>query len=139
MVQREQALIDAPVTAVWELVGNPRRYPEWWPRWIEIRGERFEEGTEFLQVSRTPIGRSQSVFMIDRLDELRQIRMHCTQSGTFADWRLTDAQGGTFVEISAGIEPLRAVDRLFDRTFARQFFRRWATEAVGALERATAR
>jgi uncharacterized protein YndB with AHSA1/START domain len=28
----EQALIDAPVASVWELVGDPRRYPEWLPR-----------------------------------------------------------------------------------------------------------
>jgi hypothetical protein len=34
----EQALIDAPVSSVWELVGDPRRYPDWLPRVFEIQG-----------------------------------------------------------------------------------------------------
>ncbi len=33
---RKQAVIDAPVEAIWELVGDPRRHPEWWPKIIEI-------------------------------------------------------------------------------------------------------
>ena len=37
----------------WELVGDPRRYAEWLPRVFEIQGQRFDEGTEFIQVSRS--------------------------------------------------------------------------------------
>src|SRR5918998_3185448 len=51
----EQALLDAPASAVWELVGDPRRYPEWLPRVSEIQGESFEEGAEHVQVSRQPL------------------------------------------------------------------------------------
>jgi uncharacterized protein YndB with AHSA1/START domain len=93
----EQALIDAPVSSVWELVGDPRRYPDWLPRVFEVQGERFEEGTEFIQISRQPlVGRDEAHFLIDEMDELREIRMHCTISGMFAHWQLTEAQGGTF-------------------------------------------
>ena len=33
---REQAVLDAPVSAVWELVSDLRRYPEWFPRVFEM-------------------------------------------------------------------------------------------------------
>ena len=52
---REDAVLDAPVSTVWELVGDPRRYPEWFPRVFEIQGQRFEEGVSFVQVSRQPL------------------------------------------------------------------------------------
>ena len=35
---REQALIEAPVGAVWELVGNPERYPEWAGNMVAVTG-----------------------------------------------------------------------------------------------------
>jgi uncharacterized protein YndB with AHSA1/START domain len=44
-VCRNQALINASPGRVWELVGDPRRHPEWWARVIEVRGERFDEGS----------------------------------------------------------------------------------------------
>jgi hypothetical protein len=42
------SLIDAPVSAVWELVGEPSPYPEWLPRVFEVQGARLEEGAEFI-------------------------------------------------------------------------------------------
>lgn len=35
---RQQALIDAPVNVVWELVGDPKRYPEWAGDVVEVTG-----------------------------------------------------------------------------------------------------
>jgi uncharacterized protein YndB with AHSA1/START domain len=134
---QEQTLVDAPVSVVWELVGDPRRYPEWLPRVFEVQGERFEEGVEFVQVSRHPfVGRSEAHFLIDRMDELRQIRMHCTISGMFVNWQLTDAQGGTFLNAEFGMDPLRRRDRVIDVAVGRRFFRRWLVEAVDGLKRA---
>src|SRR5690348_11639371 len=96
----EDAQLDAPVSAVWELVGDPSRYPEWFPRVLEIEGERYEEGGRFVMVTQHPmIGRDEPRMLIDRRDELREIRMHCTVSGMYVDWQLTDAQGGTFVHV----------------------------------------
>jgi hypothetical protein len=137
---REQTVIEAPVAVVWELVGDPRRYPEWLPRVFEIEGERFEEGTEFIQVARHPlVGREEARFLIDELDELHEIRMHCTLSGMFAHWRLTEAQDGTFVDASFGMDPLRPRDRMIDFAVGRRFFRRWLTEAVDGLKRKAGR
>ena len=131
----EQALIDAPVARVWELVGDPRRYPDWLPRVVEVQGERFEEGVEFIQVSRQPlVGRDEAHFLIDEMDELQEIRMHCTISGMFAHWQLTEAQGGTFVNAVFGMDPLRRRDRVIDFAVGRRFLRRWLAEAVESLD-----
>jgi hypothetical protein len=133
----EQALLDAPVPTVWELVSDPRRYTEWLPRVLEIQGERFEEGTEFVQVSRQPLlGRTEAHFLIDRMEDLREIRMHCTISGMFVHWQLTDAQGGTFLNAEFGLEPIRRRDHLIDFTLGRRILRRWLVEAVEGLRQA---
>jgi hypothetical protein len=137
---QEQALVDAPVSTVWELVGNPRRYPEWLPRVFAIQGERFEEGAEFVQVSQQPVfGRNEAHFLLDRVDDLREIRMHCTISGMFVHWQLTEAQGGTFLTAAFGMDPIRPRDRVADVTIGRRFFRRWLTEAVEGLKTAVSR
>jgi uncharacterized protein YndB with AHSA1/START domain len=133
---RQQAHIDAPLESVWSLVGTPRRYPEWWPRVIEVRGERFEEGDEYVQVMKDPTGgRSESSFLLERRQDLREIRMSCQLTGMYADWRLTPAQGGTFVEVEMGMQPRRLGDRVFDGTIGRIYFRRWTGESLDALRR----
>ena len=134
---RERMLVDAPVSTMWSLVGNPKRYPEWFPRVFEVQGERFEEGVAFVQVARQPvIGRDEAHFLIDRMDELHEIRMHCTISGMYVHWQLTDAQGGTFLDAEFGMDPLRRRDRLIDATVGRRFFRAWLFEAMDALKAA---
>ena len=137
---RQQAHIDAPLEAVWGLVGSPRRYPEWWPRVIEVSGERFEEGDEYAQVTKVPIGgRSESNFLLERRKDLREIRMSCRLTGMYADWLLTPAQGGTFVEVEMGMQPRRLGDRLFDGAIGRTYFRRWTTESLDGLREALSR
>jgi hypothetical protein len=134
---RTQALVDSPIATVWGLVGDPNRYPEWLPRVFEVQGERFEEGEEFVQVSRQPLfGNTEAHFLLDRMEELREIRMHCTISGMFVHWQLTEAQGGTFLNAAFGMEPLRRRDRLADLTVGRRFFSRWLAEAVDSLKSA---
>jgi uncharacterized protein YndB with AHSA1/START domain len=134
----KQAVLDAPVATVWELVSNPRRYPEWFPRVLEVQGERFDEGEDFIQVTRVPVaGREEIHFMIDRMDELREIRMHCMISGMFVHWQLTDAQGGTFLDAEFGIDPIRRRDRVSELAWGRRFLRRWLTDAVAGLKRAS--
>jgi ribosome-associated toxin RatA of RatAB toxin-antitoxin module len=134
---REQALIEAPASDIWELVGNPARYPEWWPRVLEVDGRRFEEGTEYVQVTDDPGGKMTTTFQIDRLEDLREIRMHCTLTGTYAHWRLTDAQGETFVDLALGMDPIRKRDRVFDVVAGKRFFRKWASESLTALKEKT--
>jgi hypothetical protein len=133
-----QAMVDSPISTVWGLVGDPNRYPEWLPRVFEIQGVRFEEGDEFVQVSQQPLfGHTEAHFLLDRMDDLREIRMHCTISGMFVHWQLTEAQGGTFLSAVFGMEPLRRRDRLIDLTVGRRFFSRWLAEAVESLKSAS--
>jgi hypothetical protein len=135
---REDAQLDAPVDAVWALVGNPRRYPEWFPRVLEIEGERYEEGGRFVMVTRHPvIGRDEPHMLIDQIDDLHEIRMHCTISGMFVHWQLTDAQGGTFVHAEFGMEPILTKHRITDPVVGRRFFRKWLLEAVDGLRNAS--
>jgi uncharacterized protein YndB with AHSA1/START domain len=136
---RQQAHLDAPLEAVWDLVGTPQRYPEWWPRVIEVQGERFEEGDEWVQVTRDPGRTVTTNFLLERRDDLREIRMSCQLSGAFAHWVLTPAQGGTFVELEMGMQPKRMGDRVFDMALGRRYFRRWSEESLEALGEAARR
>jgi Polyketide cyclase / dehydrase and lipid transport len=139
-VHREHAHLDAPLEVVWGLVGTPSRYPEWWPRVIEVRGERFEEGDEYVQVTKDPVGTAaESNFLLDRRDDLREIRMSCQLTGMYAHWQLTPAQGGTFVELEMGIQARRVGDRLFDLAAGRVYFRRWANQSLDGLRDAASR
>jgi Polyketide cyclase / dehydrase and lipid transport len=136
---RQHAHLDAPLDVVWELVGTPSSYPEWWPRVIEVRGERFEEGDEYAQVTKDPIGRTEASFLLERRDDLRGIRMSCQLTGMYAEWRLMPAQGGTFVEVEMGMEARRLGDRIFDRALGNSYFRRWSSASLDGLREAALR
>jgi hypothetical protein len=136
---RQQALVDAPLEVVWDLVGTPNRHPEWWPRVIEVRGERFEEGDQYAQVTKDPIGKSETNFLLERREDLREIRLRCQVTGMYANWVLTPAQGGTFVEVEMGMEGRRLGDRMFDRALGRIYFRHWTTQSLDGLREAALR
>jgi uncharacterized protein YndB with AHSA1/START domain len=135
---RRQAVIDAPVDDVWDLVGDPSRHPEWFPRVIEVKGERFEEGEAYAQVTKDPIGTSQTDFVIERLDNMREIRFACQKTGMYAHWLLTDAQGSTFVDVEMGMQPKSVGNRVFDAEAGRMYFRRWLEQSIDT-QRAAAR
>jgi uncharacterized protein YndB with AHSA1/START domain len=136
---RSHAHLDAPLETVWTLVGAPSRYPEWWPRVVEVRGERFEEGDEYVQVTRDPGRNVQTNFLIERRDDLREIRMSCQLTGAYAHWLVTESQGGTFVDLEMGMQPKRVPDRLFDATVGRRYFRGWSEQSLEGLRDATQR
>jgi hypothetical protein len=64
--------------------------------------------------------------------------MSCQLTGTYAEWLLTPAQGGTFVELEMGMEPRRVSDRVFDRVAGKPYFRRWANQSLDGLRDAVA-
>jgi hypothetical protein len=136
-MHRRQAHLDASLEALWSLVGFPSRYPEWWPRVVEVQGERFEEGDEYVQVTRTPRGRIQSHFLVEHRDDLRGIRMSCQLTGTYAQWLLTPAQGGTFIELEMGMSPKRLSHRLLDLAIGRRYLEAWSQQSLDALRNAT--
>jgi uncharacterized protein YndB with AHSA1/START domain len=130
---RRQALIDAPIERVWELVGNPVRHPEWFPRVVEVRGDSFQPGDVFVQVTRQPIGIGTTSLEIDKLEEMRELSFHCRDTGTFTHWLLTPARDDTFVEVEFGMEPMTFGYRVFDATAGRMYFRRWLDQSIEAL------
>jgi uncharacterized protein YndB with AHSA1/START domain len=137
---RRQAVIEAPVQSVWELVGDPNRHPEWYPKVIEVNGQRFEEGDEYVQVTKDPFaGSSKTDFVIERMEDMREIRFVCQNTGMYAHWLLTDAQGGTFVDVEMGMEPRTVGTRVFDTVAGRMYFRRWLEQSLDALRSAAGR
>ncbi len=129
--------MDVPIEPAWELVATPTLYPSWWPRVIEVEGQEFEQGDEFVQVTRDPIGQThQTNMLIESREELREIRMSCRQTGAFANWTLTAAQNGTFVDLELGLEPKSLLYRLGDAALGRRYFRKWSDESLDALREA---
>lgn len=133
---RQQVRLDAPLKKVWELVGNPRRHPEWWPRVIEVRGERFDQGSNYAQVTRSAKGTISTTFVVERLEDMQEIQLRCVDTGTYARWLMTEAQGGTFVDAEFGIEAKKPADRIFAIVGAKPYFRRWLEQSTDALEKA---
>ena len=136
---RQQALIDGSVESIWKLLGDPRRHPEWWPRVIEVSGERFDEGDTYAQVTRSPTGRQRTILSVEQLEDLREIHMRCTDTGMYAHWWLTEARDATFVEAEMGMDPHGVTNRLFDATLGRAYFRRWLEQSVDSLREAVER
>jgi hypothetical protein len=132
---RQQAWIDAPIEVVWDLIRDVNRHPEWWPKVIEVKCEGLEEGCNYRQLTQTPFGAQELAVVVDRLDELREMRIRCVNTGTFVDLALTRARGGTFVDACFGMEPQNAKLRIFDIVAGKRYFRRWLEESLGAMQR----
>src|SRR5918998_5128411 len=124
----EQALIDAPLEEVWELVGDPRRYPEWVGSEVfEVTGlPTVEEGAKYEQVSHGVVGKARTIFEIDKLEDLREIRLRCTESGWYSDWKLTEADGSTFADVEIGMDPISTPFKALDRVAGKRWYRRVA-------------
>jgi hypothetical protein len=132
---RQQAWIDAPVSVVWDLVRDVDRHPEWWPKVVEVECEGIEEGCTYRQVTETPFGYQDLDVVVDRLDELREMRIRCINTGTFVDLALTDMRGGTLVDARFGMEPPTARMKLFDAVAGKRYFRRWLEQSLDAMQR----
>jgi carbon monoxide dehydrogenase subunit G len=136
---RRQALIDAPVEAVWNLVGDPARYPEWAAGVIDVTGlAQVEHGAEFRQTTKLPIGRTTTTFRIDALEELHEIHLTCEKSGLYSHWELTEAQNATFVDVEIGMEAEQLGRRAFDAVMGKRWYRVLADDSLDGLRAATA-
>ncbi len=132
----DQVLIHAPPERIWELIGNPARHPDWWPRVVEVRGESYDTGDKYVQVTREPLRNVTTTMQVEQLDEMHAINLRCTDTGTFVRWLLTEAQGNTFVDVEFGMDPIDAKGKMLDKTVAKPYFRRWLDESLKGLERA---
>jgi polyketide cyclase/dehydrase/lipid transport protein len=132
---RQQAFIDAPVSAVWELLADVDRHPEWWPRVVEVECDGLEAGCTYRQVTQTPFGKDEMNLLVDGLDECRNLSIHCLSTGTFVRWQMAEAQGGTFLQGEMGMEPEKLRMKTFDLVIGRIYFRSWLRQTMEALER----
>ncbi len=133
---RRQAYADASVPEVWDLVSDPRKHPDWWPPIVGVWGDDFPVGDVYRERWRF-MGREVDYSrVIERRDEFRHLRWRCPTVGTYCEWSLTEAQGGTFLEMTMGIRPTAAAYRLFDLTAGPFCVRRWVDQALDGLRTA---
>jgi len=132
---RQQTWIDAPVERVWALIRDVERHPEWWPKVVEVKCDGLEEGCGYRQLTETPFGTQELDVVVDRLQELREMRIRCINTGTFVDLFLTEARGGTFVDARFGLDPVTTKMRVFDLVAGKRFFRRWLEQSLDAMQR----
>jgi uncharacterized protein YndB with AHSA1/START domain len=132
---RRQAFIDAPVEAVWELIREAERHPEWWPRVIDVDCDGLSEGCTYREVVKTPLGLDEMNLEVERLDDCENLAIRCLNTGTFVRFTLTEAQGGTFVEGQMGMDAKQPAMRVFDAVAGQRYFRSWLRQTLEALER----
>ena len=131
---RQQTLIEAPVEAVWREVGDPNRYPLWAGDVVEVSGlGEVEQGAHYRQKLQTPFGKSESEFVVEQLDDLREIHVRCLMSGYYLHWLLTEAGDDTFAEIEIGMDPKHLGYRAVDATVGRRWYRRAVDETLDRL------
>jgi hypothetical protein len=134
---RRHALIEAPIEDVWPVVSDPRTHPDWWPEVTEVRASgELAEGEEYLRVSRRFgfLDQVDGVWVVERLEHLKEAHFRCTVSGAYTRFALTPAQHQTFVEIEAGMLPPNLRWRLA-KTLSRLYFVRWLRDVLDALPR----
>lgn len=136
---RRQVVIDAPLSAVWELVGDPNRHPAWWPRVLEVECDDFGQGCTYRQVTRGLLRDREDTIVLEHVEDFREVRVRCLETGTYMRWVITGAQGATFVDAEFGCDPATAPIRAWDAVAGRRYFRRWMDEAVQSLREAAGR
>jgi uncharacterized protein YndB with AHSA1/START domain len=139
---KQEALIDAPVGEVWEMLSDPARAPEWTEDVIDVTGgpARIEIGSTFDVTSRGPLGlKGTTPFRVEEVDEMRELKMQCQVTGFYSHWLLTEAQGGTFTELELGVEPIegRGIQgRAIGTLHTKSFLRRTAEKSLDGVRRA---
>ena len=132
---RHQALIDSPVEDVWAVVSDPRTHPEWWPDVVDVQlDEPLVEGGEYIRTSKPVpfLDAMESVWVAERLEDLKEARFRCTVSGSWARFTLTPAQGETYVELESGMEPTTIRWRLMN-VMGSRFLKDWIVKVLDAL------
>ena len=124
-------MVDAPVERVWELIGDVTKHPDWWPRVEDVQCDLLDVGCTYRQVTKRPDKTIQTTISIEELDDCQQLRLRCLDTGMFAHFLLTPAQGGTFVDVELGVE-----EEGLAKLFAAAFIRRWVAQSVQGLRRA---
>ena len=133
---REQALIEAPLEEVWELVGDPRRYPDWAEDFQEITGPpSVELGVRYQSVLRNGFDQEvRTPLEVETLDDMHAIQLRCPQSGWYASYVLTEAAGGTFLDVEIGMDPYTEEFREADQLVGKRWYRRMAQGSIDGIK-----
>ena len=131
---RQQVFIEAPVGVVWGLLRNVDRHEEWWAGFVEVECEGLEPGCTYRQVNTGAFGKSMAnTFRIERLEDCEELSIRCLETGTFVRFVLAEAQGGTFIDGEAGMEPPRIPERVWDTVAGKRWFRAWLAKSLDAI------
>lgn len=133
---RHQALIEAPLEAVWEVVSDPNTHPDWWPEVVGIDApDELSEGDQYVRHSAKSmpfVDAVDSIWVAERLEHLREAQFRCTLSGSYAHFTLTPAQDNTYVELETGMDPTSLKWRVQKAVFGLQY-KRWGLDVLDAL------
>jgi uncharacterized protein YndB with AHSA1/START domain len=130
----QHIFIDAPPTQIWELVGDPNRHAGWWPDVIEAQCADIREGCRYRGVIKGPFRASEHELLIERLEECREVSIHCEGTGVTTRFVLADAQGGTFVEGHFAIEPHSIGTTVFATVAGRRVMSSWLQSSLENLK-----
>jgi uncharacterized protein YndB with AHSA1/START domain len=131
---RQQTHIDATPEAIWELVGDPNRHPDWWPDVIEVQCADIREGCRYRGVVKGFIRTEEHELLIERLEGCREVSIYCEGTGVTTRFLLTEAQGGTFVEGYFAIEPNSIGATLIAAVSGRRIMRSWLEQSLANLK-----
>ena len=121
---------------MWELIGDPTRHPEWWPRVLEVHCEGLEEGCTYREVVKAPFGGEEEMNMrVERLEDCRNLSIRCLNTGSYVRFALAGARGGTFVDGEMGMEARDLGHRVFDAVAGQRYFRNWLQQTFEGLDR----
>lgn len=137
---KQQALIEAPVEEIWSLLGNPERYAEWAADSVAVTGvpTEIKKGSTFQHTSPGLLRGGTTTFVVEELNDLREIKLRCQMSGYYSHWRLTEAQGETFTDVEFGVEPIGLHGQVARVLMTKHHLRQVADESLDGLRRATA-
>ena len=137
---RQQALIDAPVKVVWELLSDVNHHAEWWPKIVEATCDEVKQGCEYRNVVERPgpLPDLATRLHIEKLDDCEEVLIRCLDTGTYTHFVLTAAKGGTFVDAEFGTEPKKIDMKVFDVIAGKRYCRRWLEQSLDALQHVAA-